>query len=206
MIPLALELKNFLSYGEGHPALSLEGIHVACLSGSNGHGKSALLDAMVWALWGEPRGGARSGDDLIRHGANEMFVVLEFEMDGSRYRITRKRTIRGKAGASELQFDGFDGESWRPLAEGSIGQTQDAISRLLRMSHDTFVHASFVQQGKADAFMTLTPQQRKQVLGDILGLGRYDELADAAREAGRDARSRSDVLASQIKGIEAELA
>lgn len=206
MIPLRLELKNFLSYGESHPVLSLEGIHVACLSGSNGHGKSALLDAMVWALWGEPRGGARSGDDLIRHGANEMSVALDFEMDSARYRVTRKRVVRGKSGSSDLQFEGFDGESWRPLAEGSIGQTQDAINRLLRMSHDTFVHASFVQQGKADAFMTLTPQQRKQVLGDILSLGRYDELADAAREAGRDARSRADVLATQIRGIETELA
>src|SRR5256714_5573768 len=100
MIPLRLELRNFLSYAEDHPALSLEGIHVACLSGSNGHGKSALLDAMVWALWGEARGGSRSGDDLIRHGANEMLVCLEFEMDGSRYRVTRKRTIRNKSGST----------------------------------------------------------------------------------------------------------
>src|SRR5438067_10289426 len=205
MIPLALELKNFLSYGEGHPALSLEGIHVACLSGSNGHGKSALLDAMVWSLWGEPRGGARSGDDLIRHGSNEMFVCLEFEMDGNRYRVTRKRTIRNKSGSTELQFEGWDGEMWRPLAEGSVGQTQDAINRLLRMSHDTFVHASFVQQGKADAFMLISAQQRKQVLGDILGLGQYDDLSDAAREAMRESRSRADAITAQIRGIEAEL-
>src|SRR5437868_6067009 len=199
MIPLKLELKDFLSYGEGHPPLSLEGIHVACLSGSNGHGKSALLDAMVWALWGEPRGGARSGDDLIRHGANDMEVSLEFDMDGSRYRVTRKRTKRNKTGSTELQFEGFDGEMWRPLAEGSIGQTQDAINGLIRMTHDTFVHASFVQQGKADAFMMITPQQRKQVLGEILGLGVYDELADAARDAGREARSHQELVTSQIR-------
>jgi exonuclease SbcC len=135
-----------------------------------------------------------------------MVVSLEFLMDTNRYRVTRRRTVKGRSGSTELQFEGWDGDMWRPLAEGSIGQTQDAINRLIRMSHDTFVHASFVQQGKADAFMMITPQQRKQVLGDILGLGRYDELADAAREGLRDARSRVEQVTSQIRAIETELA
>src|SRR5258705_9582027 len=133
MIPLTLELKNFLSYGEGHPALSLEGIHVACLSGSNGHGKSALLDAMVWALWGEPRGGARAGDDLIRHGAAEMLVSFEFEAAGVRYRTLRRRTRHGKTGTTELHFESWDGDAWRPLSGGSAAETQRLISSTLHM-------------------------------------------------------------------------
>lgn len=206
MIPLRLELRNFLSYGESHPPLSLEGIRVACFSGPNGHGKSALLDAMVWALWGEPRGGARAGDDLIRKGAREMEASLEFEMDAARYRVTRKRTLRNRMGTTDLHFEGFDGESWRSLAEGTVSQTQQAIDKLLRMSHRTFVHASFIQQGKADAFMSMSPQQRKGVLGEILGLERYDELAEAAREASGRARNEASRLSSLIQGIEAELA
>lgn len=215
MIPIRLELKNFLSYGECHGPLSLEGIRVACLSGPNGHGKSALLDAMVWALWGEPRGGTRAGDDLIREGASEMEVALEFEMDGARYRVTRRRSIRanGRAtsggtsrlGTTELHFEGSDGEGWRPLAEGTGAQTQRAIDRLLRMSHDTFVHASFIQQGKADAFMRMTPQQRKSVLGEILGLARFDELSEAARDAGRQAKNEADRFQTLLHQIDREL-
>jgi exonuclease SbcC len=206
MIPLKLELRNFLSYGEDHPPLSLEGIRVACLSGPNGHGKSALLDALVWALWGEPRGGARAGDDLIRHGAREMEVALEFELHDVRHRVTRRRTVRGKTGTTDLQLESWDGSQWRTYTGGSLAETQRAITNLLHMTHDTFVHASFIAQGKADAFMTLTPQQRKQVLGEVLDLGQYDELATAAREGGRRARTECDRLTALISGIDAELA
>ena len=53
MIPIRLALRNFMCYREGE--LSFEGLHVACLCGDNGNGKSALLDAMTWALWGKAR-------------------------------------------------------------------------------------------------------------------------------------------------------
>jgi len=128
VIPLRLELRNFLSYAEDHPSLCLDGIHVACLSGSNGHGKSALLDAMLWALWGEPRGGSRAGDDLICHGARDMEVALEFELRDNRYRVARRRALRGKVGTTELQLESWDGAAWRPLTDASVAHTQRAIN------------------------------------------------------------------------------
>src|SRR3990170_3903172 len=84
MIPLKLTLRNFMCYGSHGASLSLEGIHLACLSGKNGEGKSALLDAMTWALWGQAR--AKSDDDLIHFGRSEMEVELEFALGADRYR------------------------------------------------------------------------------------------------------------------------
>jgi len=206
VIPLRLELRNFLSYGEGHPPLLLDDIRVVCLSGPNGHGKSALLDAMIWALWGVPRGGARGGDDMIRHGARDAEVSLEFALHGIRYRVTRTRTLRGKTGTTDLQLESYDGETWRSLTGGTLPETQRAIDSMLRMGHETFVHASFIQQGKADAFMSITPQARKQVLGDILDLGHYDRLADAARDAGRACRADHQRIEGLIRNTDDELA
>lgn len=70
MIPLKLRMRNFMCYSEDLPPLDLSDIHVACLVGDNGHGKSAILDAMTWALWGKAR--ARSPDELIHQGKREM--------------------------------------------------------------------------------------------------------------------------------------
>ena len=61
MIPTKLEITNFMPYRNPDP-LDFSGIHVACLSGDNGAGKSALLEAMVWALWARARDGKRSDD------------------------------------------------------------------------------------------------------------------------------------------------
>ncbi len=93
MIPLRLTLRNFMCYREGMPPLSFEFFHIACLCGENGHGKSALLDAITWALWGESR--ARGDDDLIHQGQSEMEVDFEFEDDGQRYRVIRKHAKAG---------------------------------------------------------------------------------------------------------------
>ncbi len=79
MVPLRLSLRNFLCYRD-RVTLDLEGIHIACLCGDNGHGKSALLDAITWALWGRSR--ARSNDDLIHLGQEEAAQDLESAVIG----------------------------------------------------------------------------------------------------------------------------
>ena len=90
MIPLKLELHNFMPYRDPAP-LDFAGIHVACLSGDNGAGKSALLDAITWALWGKAR--ARRDDELVhqQEPLQEMWVIFTFELGGNVYRVMRAR-------------------------------------------------------------------------------------------------------------------
>jgi exonuclease SbcC len=180
MIPLTLNLRNFMSYTDVHEPLRLDGVHVAVLTGDNGHGKSALLDAMTWALWGRAR--ARSVDELIHAGASEMEVEFEFELDEHQYRVIRKRQRRGKSGYSDLQFAVLSDDGYRPLTERSVSETERLIERTLRMSYETFTNSSFIQQGRADSFTTNSPAERKRILAEILELGYYDELEGRAKE------------------------
>tara|TARA_X000001036_G_C20158263_1_gene594288 strand:+ start:382 stop:594 length:213 start_codon:yes stop_codon:yes gene_type:complete len=55
MIPIQISIENFMCYKERVDELNLADVHVACLSGKNGHGKTALLDAITWVLWGKSR-------------------------------------------------------------------------------------------------------------------------------------------------------
>jgi exonuclease SbcC len=89
MIPTKLALRNFMCYRENVSPLHFEGFRVACLCGDNGNGKSALIDAITWALWSKAR--ARSDDDLIHLGQREMEVEFEFIVSQNQYRIIRKR-------------------------------------------------------------------------------------------------------------------
>ena len=86
MVPALLTLRNFLCYRENCPPIDFTGIQIACLTGENGNGKSALLDAMTWALWGKAR--ARSDDELINLGRTEMEVEFEFYAGEQRYRVS----------------------------------------------------------------------------------------------------------------------
>ena len=148
MIPLQLRLHNFMCYRDPEP-LDFRGIQLACLAGPNGHGKSALLDAMTWALWGKARDGKRSSDELIHLGETDMEVEFEFALDSQRYRVIRKRTSRGR-GHTVLELQVFDDDRLHPLTEPTMRETQDRINRLLRMDYETFINSAFLLQGRAD--------------------------------------------------------
>src|SRR5258708_30364930 len=155
-----------MSYTDVHEPLSFEGIHVAVLTGDNGHGKSALLDAVTWVLWGRAR--ARSVDELIHAGASEMEVEFEFLLDEHQYRVIRKRQRRGKSGYSDLQFAVLADGGYKPLTERSVSETERLIERTLRMSYDTFTNSSFIQQRRAGSFTPHSPTERTRILADSL--------------------------------------
>ncbi len=203
MIPLKLGMRNFMCYTDVHETLDFSGIHVACLSGDNGHGKSTLLDAITWSLWGRSR--ARFADELIHSGRTEMEVEFEFLLDDQRYRVIRKRESRG-AGKTVLELAGFYEDGWRPLTGNTVAETERQIQQLLRMSYETFTQSSFILQGRADTFTTATPAQRKQVLGEILGLSYYDELEGLARDHARNRQEQASNIRLRVEETERELA
>jgi len=202
MIPVRLQVRNFLCYSDNAPALDFAGIHVACLSGANGHGKSALLDAITWALWGKAR--ARQDDQLIHQGQTDMDVEFDFLMDGQLYRVIRKRTSRGR-GQSALELQADRGGKFVVLTEDSQRATQARINAILRMDYDTFINSAFLVQGRADEFTVKAPAERKQVLADILGLALYDRAEEIAKDHARQAEQEIAQLTGEIQNLDGEL-
>src|SRR4030067_1819870 len=184
MIPLRLELHNFLAYKDPDP-LNLEGVHIACISGENGAGKSSLLDAITWALWGKAR--VSSPDDLIHQGEREMRVSFTFELAGQRSRVSRQRGAEGKVGTSLLELQALESSSgdWRSLSEHTLRQTQDRLTSLLHLDYDTFVNSAYLAQGRADEFTAKPPVQRIQSLPTILGLDRWQVFEERAEAPAR---------------------
>jgi DNA repair protein SbcC/Rad50 len=206
MIPLKLRLHNFMCYRE-EQSLDFSGIHLACLTGDNGHGKSALLDAITWALWGRAR--ARRDDELIALGEIEMWVEFEFGLGPQRYRVWRQRSKKGR-GQSDLHFyiwdaSGADGGDWQLLDDGGLVERQAQIIRTLRLDYETFVNSAFLLQGRADSFTVKTASERKQILADILGLGRYDLYEERAKQEAQARKEQATLISGEITGIDAEL-
>jgi exonuclease SbcC len=202
MIPLRLELKNFLAYRSPDP-LRFDGIHLACLTGPNGAGKSSILDAITWVLWGQAR--AKRDDELVHMGQSDMLVQLDFEQEGTNYRVVRRRSRKGRGTGSLDLFSVVDGQP-NTLSEPSIRETQEKINRLLRLDYETFTSSAFLQQGKADAFTTKAPAQRKQILSDILGLAQWEKYEEAAKEKLKALANELAVIEQRIKDIDEELA
>ena len=203
MIPLQLRVRNFMCYRDNVPPLDFAGIHLACLTGPNGHGKSALLDAMTWALWGKAR--AKRDDELIHLGESEMEVEFTFDLGGTVYRVLRKRDST-KRGRTVLDLQVQHKGDFRSIAESGVRATEGAIIRLLSMDYETFTNSAFLLQGKADAFTTRTPAERKRVLGEILGLSLYDEYEQRAKDKAKEKDREVAELEGLLRDIDRELA
>jgi exonuclease SbcC len=197
----SIELRNFLSHEATH--WEPNGARLATIIGSNGAGKSALLDGMLFALYDAAR--ART-DDLVRLGATDMSAEVTFSFAGARYRVNRGRTTRsGGKSCLELAIAQADG-SWRPLTADSIRETQAAIETLLRLDAATFTRAAFLRQGDADAFISATAAERKRILGSVLGLDVYAAAEARARDRARTLEGETAADRRAMETLDAALA
>ncbi len=210
MIPEELHLRNFLSHRETD--LDLRGVHLASLVGENGAGKSALLDAITWVVWGRSRAPYGHDDDLVYHGENSLEVEYVFRMPYQggterHCRILRRREQRGRRSTgSILDFQMEADDGWRSLTSDSIRQTQATIIEYLGLDYDTFINSAYLRQGHADEFTIQTASERKRVLSAILGLDRWAEYLDRAKKQLSRVQGQLQIIDRRLDEAEQELA
>lgn len=201
MIPRHLRISGFLSYRDP-VEIDFDQFELACISGQNGAGKSSMLDALTWVLFGEARG---KGTDVIHlnpqiKGAE---VSLVFDYEGNTFKV--QRTLP-RTKSAMLEFQVLDGKNWKPLTEKSTRETQARIQHTLRLDYETFINASFFLQGKADQFTQKKPGERKTVLGSILGLEIWEQYKVRAAEKRKLVEDEMRDLEGRIAEIDNELA
>lgn len=199
MIPLHLSISGFLSYRDP-VELDFTSFDLACIAGANGAGKSSLLDAMTWALFGE----ARKRDDAVINAQSAAAEVrLVFSYEGNVYRVQR---LKPRDRPTLLEFHiRQEGGDWKPLSERSLRESELRIRQTLRLDYDTFVNASFFLQGKADQFTQQRPGDRKRILGNILGLEVWEQYREQAANQRKAVEAEIDGLDGRLQEIVAEL-
>lgn len=212
MIPIKLQIKNFLSYGSDTQEVNFEPYSMICLSGKNGHGKSALLDAMTWAIWGQARkinATAKADQGLLRLGQRQMMVIFDFAFNGQLYRIKREYTAAYGKHYAYLDFgivDEQDAEKATSLTGKTIRETQEKIIAVIGLDYDAFINSAFLRQGQSNEFSKKSPKERKEVLCSILGLDRFEQLKKLALEKIKQFGSKKDSLERIQQRLGQELA
>ncbi len=177
-----IHLDNFGSYHR--QGIDLREVSAAVICGPNGAGKSTgFVDAPLWALFGKCR---TDTDAMLRLGEELMTVSLTFLLNGQRYKVVRTRSLKTKAGKSELQLyvgsatGSRDDVEWTPASGSRLADTQHKILELLNADYDLLTATGFLLQGQADRFSRATPAERKAILAQILRLDSYAGLRTLA--------------------------
>lgn len=170
------------------------------LSGPTGSGKSSLIDAMIFALYGRiPRLGAQLVAPVISAGADRCRVRLDFEADGDVYTAVRevRRTATGGASVREARLQ--IGE--QVLADGAATVT-DHVQTLLGLGFDDFTRTVVLPQGKFARFLEATPGERQNLLRGLLGMDVYSKVRTLAGERRAAAQARADTASARLEALE----
>ncbi|TMD59314.1 MAG: SMC family ATPase [Chloroflexi bacterium] len=193
MRPLRLQLKGFTSFRE-EQNVDFSSLDLFAIAGPTGAGKSSLLDAVTYALYGlVERVGGECGQ-LISQGLPSMAVTLEFDVAGERWRVTRRSYRKG---ATEVLLERFGEGKWAPEA-GKVREVNDRVTALIGLDYDGFTRAVLLPQGKFDQFLAGDAKDRRRILTDLLDLHLYERMQKQALATAKQAKDRVDFLQKQL--------
>ncbi|HEY3724307.1 MAG TPA: SMC family ATPase [Acidimicrobiia bacterium] len=200
MRPVRIEVQGFGAFREP-TEIDFEGMDLFALVGPTGSGKSTIIDAICFALYGSvPRYGNKgSVAPIVTMGASEARVSLTFEVAGVRYVATRvvRRGKGSSATTKEARLEAVDGD----VLAGAVGEMDGAVDGLLGLTFEHFTRAVVLPQNEFARFLHDKPAARQDLLVKLLGFDVYERMmrTAGARAAEHEAavqvaRQRLDAL------------
>lgn len=193
MRPLKLTLEGFTSFRE-RATLDFGELDLFAITGPTGAGKSSIVDALVFALYGQVPRVSKEYRQLLSHGAERMSVQLDFLAGGASYRVTR--TLR-QGGGSQVRLERLGDGGSEPLAD-RVREIEAEVGRVLGLDYDAFTRSVVLPQGQFDAFLKGKPEERRKILVALLGLGVYEQMHAIVNRRAAESRRRSEFIAGQL--------
>jgi len=181
-------MKNFLSVGNAPQTVKLdvegltlilgENMDVGGVNSRNGVGKSTLLQAISYGLFGQPLSNIKKDNLVNSTNAKNMSVTIEFECQGKEYRVERGR---------KPQFFKYfvnDGLVTDPDSDESQGEgknTDAEIQKVLGFSHDMFRHI-IAMNTYTEPFLKLRPGDQRLIVEELLGITQISQRSDILKE------------------------
>ena len=201
MKPISLTIEAFGPYRDSVTLdfNELQNHSMFLISGPTGAGKTSILDAMVYALYGEPSGEVRKTDAIRSDFAEPQHMTrvdFSFAIGEAQYRVERlpKQLVAKKRGtgmreqnASATVYEMKDGE-WKVIAT-SAAAIRDTIQRIIGFRKDQFLQVVLLPQGEFRKLLVASTSEREELLHTLFRTELYRRLQDALKSAYDEAKS-----------------
>lgn len=196
MRPVRLELEGFTAFRE-RTVVDFDDVTFFALVGPTGSGKSSVIDAICFALYGTvPRyDDRRLVAPAITQGELEAKVQFDFELDGAAYTAVRivRRTDKG-ASTKEARLEQGD-----EMIAGSADELSTAVEELIGLPFNHFTRCVVLPQGEFARFLHDKPRDRQGLLVKLLAFEVYESMAARAREIARTEGVKADQLRRRLE-------
>ncbi len=205
MRPLRLEVKGFTAFRDGQE-IDFEGLDLFAISGPTGSGKTSILDAITYALFGYIERVGKQTSQFISQGQPRLAVSFEFAVGGERWRVGRATPAKG---SSSVLVERWDGD-WRQAGEGAdrVREANSMIQGAIGLDYEAFTRTVLLPQGRFAEFLVGDAKERRAILTDLLGLELFERLGrragDLRRGADAEAKAMSALLETEYAGVSPE--
>ena len=201
-----LTVKNFMSVGNTTQAIDFDRSDLTLVLGENldmggdgsrnGTGKTTIINALSYALYGQALSNIRKDNLVNKTNAKHMLVSLDFSVSGQNYRIERGRK------PNVLKFYVNDEhQAAQDEAQGDSRETQEAVERVLGMSHDMFQHIVALNT-YTPPFLSLKANEQRTIIEQLLGITLLSERADRIKELNRQTKDSIQSEELRIRAVQ----
>ena len=201
-----LTVKNFMSVGNATQAVDFNRRDLTLVLGENldlggdgsrnGTGKTTIINALSFALYGQALTNIRKDNLINKTNGKNMLVSLEFGLDGKNYRVERGRKPNILKFYVDNEQTAADDE-----AQGDSRETQDAIERLLGLSHDMFRHVVALNT-YTEPFLSLKANDQRVIIEQLLGITLLSERADRIKELNKQTKEAIQQEEFRIRAVQ----
>ena len=201
-----LTVRNFMSVGNATQGINFDRRDLTLVLGENldlggdgsrnGTGKTTIINALSYALYGNALSNIRKDNLVNKTNSKGMLVSLDFSVNGADYRIERGRK------PNVLRFYVNNEEkSATDEAQGDSRETQDAIERIMNMSHDMFKHVLALNT-YTEPFLSLKALDQRTIIEQLLGITMLSEKADRVKELNRQTKDAVTQEEFRIRAVQ----
>lgn len=196
-----MTVKNFMSVGNSAQAVNFDRQDLTLVLGENldlggdgsrnGVGKTTLINALSYALYGSAVSNIRKDNLVNKTNSKNMLVSLDFEINNTSYKIERGRKpnfLKFYVNNKETEAD--------DNAQGDSRETQDAIENILGMSHDMFKHIMALNT-YTEPFLSLKANEQRTIIEQLLGITMLSERAEKIKELNRT--TKDDITKEEFR-------
>ena len=201
-----LTVRNFMSVGAATQGIDFDRNDLTLVLGENldlggdgsrnGTGKTTIINALSYALYGQALSNIRKDNLVNKTNGKNMLVSLDFVVNGQEYRIERGRK------PNVLRFYvNNEHKATEDEAQGDSRETQDAIERVMNMSHDMFKHVLALNT-YTEPFLSLKANDQRTIIEQLLGITLLSERADAIKELNRQTKDAIQAEEFRIRAVQ----
>ena len=193
-----LKLNNFLSHSDTE--ISFRDNQKLLIDGDSGSGKTSIVEALIWVLYGK---GRVENKNLIKRGAKFASVVLELVDDKKEYRIERKYEMNGK---HSLNIGEKKARAFIPLKKIGLTDSQLWIEKeLLKCSYPLFINSVAYPQDNIENFVKQTASKRKDLLLEITNVENFDDLYERSKNKIDEESKKNMVIDVSLNDVSSKI-